>query len=179
MKHNLTGWRKGTDYGMEARIAELIALGIILLSAFEGAVRGLVMKIYSMVRFVLVLVLSIILVPLILKMIPSTVAIKEGIAFAAAFVLSGIILSVVAGLLKIIDHIPVVSTLNKIGGALIGGAMGVIFVWVLLLVIGAFQTEPWCQTAAGYVRQSPVLMAVQSYNPLPVILEKFDFPVLR
>lgn len=163
---------------MEARIAELIALGIILLSAFEGAVRGLVLKVYSMVRFVLVLILAIILVPLIVRMIPSTVAVKEGVALAVAFVIAGIVVSIVAGLLKIIDHIPVVSTLNKIGGALIGGAMGVVFVWVVLLVIGAFQQEPWCQTVAGYVRQSPVLMTVQSYNPLPLILEKFDFPIL-
>lgn len=163
---------------MEARIAELVALGIILLSAFEGASRGLVLKVYSMARFVLVLVVTVILVPLILPMIPSTVAVKEGAAFVAAFAISGIALSVAASILKILDKIPVVSTVNKLGGALVGGAMGVIFVWVVLLIIGAFQEETWCQTVAGYVRQSPILMAVQSYNPLPAILKNFDFPIL-
>lgn len=163
---------------MEARIAELIALAIILLSVFEGAARGLVLKVYSIVRFVLILVVTMILVPLILPMIPPTMAAREGIAFIVALIVAGVALSVVASLLKIIDHIPVVSTVNKIGGALVGLAMGLILVWVALLVIGAFQGEPWCQTVAGYVRQSPVLMMIQNFNPLPAILKNFNFPVI-
>ena len=58
---------------MEARIAECIALGLVLLSVFDGAYKGLVLKIYSMVRFVLLLIVTMILVPLIMPLLPPDV----------------------------------------------------------------------------------------------------------
>ena len=81
-------------------------------------------------------------------------------------------------MLKVIDHIPVVKEVNKAGGALLGLVFGMLLVWVALFVIGTFQEAEWCREAAGYVRQSDILMALQKCNPLPAILNNFDFPTL-
>ncbi|MCH5252922.1 MAG: CvpA family protein [Lachnospiraceae bacterium] len=163
---------------MEARIAECVALGLVLLSVFDGATKGLVLKVYSMVRFVLMIVVTMVLVPLLMPLIPSDVVAKEGIAFLAALVIAGVGLSVVANLLKIIDYIPVVNKINKFGGALLGLVCGLLLVWVVLLAVGAFQEMQWCRNVAEYVKQSPVLMFIQTYNPLPIILKNFNFPII-
>ncbi len=163
---------------MEARIAECIALGLVLLSVFDGAYKGLVLKIYSMVRFVLLLIVTMILVPLIMPLLPPDVTAKEGIAFLVGLAVSGVALSIVAKLLKIVDHVPVINTVNKIGGAALGLVCGLLLIWAVLLAIGAFQEVPWCRTVTGYIRQSPVLMMIQTYNPLPAILKNFNFPII-
>lgn len=163
---------------MEARIAELVALGIVALCAVQGGYQGLVMKVYSLVRLVLLLVVTIVLVPLILPLIPVSVTGREGIALVVALIVVAVALGVLADLLKIIDHIPVVSTVNKLGGALLGVVLGMLIVWVVLLLIGAFQDVEWCRQVSGYIRQSPILMEIQRFNPLPNIMKNFNFPIL-
>ncbi|MCH5266647.1 MAG: CvpA family protein [Lachnospiraceae bacterium] len=163
---------------MEARIAEIIAAVIVLACVLEGAYKGLVLKVYSIACLALLLVIATVLAPLILPMIPEEVVVREGAAFVAALVVTGIALGIVGSLLKIIDHIPVVKQVNRIGGALLGFVFGMLIVWVALFVIGTFQEVGWFQEAAGYIRQSPILMAMEKCNPLPAILKNFDFPSL-
>ena len=62
---------------MEGRIAELIALSVIVLSTWQGASRGLVLKIYSLVRIILLLAATILLVPLLLPLFPSDLQARE------------------------------------------------------------------------------------------------------
>lgn len=163
---------------MEPRIAEGIALAVILLSTLQGASKGLVRKVYSLVRLLLLLVVTLVLTQLILPVMPSDLQAREGIALLVALIATAIILNVVEHVLKIIDHIPVVSTVNKLGGAVLGFVIGVLLVWIILLLMGAMQEAEWCRRASEIVRQSPVLMQIQQFNPLPIIMENFDFPVL-
>lgn len=163
---------------MEVRIAEIIAAVVVLVCVLDGAYRGLVMKVYSIVRLALLLVITTVLAPLILPMIPKDVVVREGAAFVVALLVTAIALGIVARVLKVIDHIPVVKEVNKAGGALLGLVFGMLLVWVALFVIGTFQEAEWCREAAGYVRQSDILMALQKCNPLPAILNNFDFPTL-
>lgn len=161
---------------MEGRIAEFIALSVIVLSTCQGASRGLVLKIYSLVRIILLLAATILLVPLLLPLFPSDLQAREGIALLAALVITGITLHILERVLKIIDHIPVVNTVNKLGGALLGLAIGLLLVWTALLIVGALQELAWCRQASSYIGQSPVLMQFQALNPLSKILEHFEFP---
>lgn len=161
---------------MEGRIAELIALSVIVLSTWQGASRGLVLKIYSLVRIILLLAATILLVPLLLPLFPSDLQAREGIALLAALAIAAITLHILARVLKIIDHIPVVNTVNKLGGALLGLAIGLLLVWTALLVIGTLQELAWCRQASSYISQSPILLQFQALNPLSKILEHFEFP---
>ena len=68
---------------MEARVAELVALIILLLCIWQGWYRGLIMKVYSLLRFVLWIVATIILVPIIMPLFPSDLTGREGISFVA------------------------------------------------------------------------------------------------
>lgn len=158
---------------MDARVVEIIALLIIFCCAVEGYTKGLLMKVYSLVRFVLMLVITIILVPIILPIIPVGVEGSVGIAFVLALIVSAIALGIVAAVLKIVDHIPVVNEVNKLGGAVLGMALGVIIVWILLFGVAAFQNIEWCRMVSGCVKESRILLMLEKYNPLLHIMEQF------
>ena len=73
---------------MEVRIAEIIAAVVVLVCVLDGAYRGLVMKVYSIVRLALLLVITTVLAPLILPMIPKDVVVREGAAFVVALLVT-------------------------------------------------------------------------------------------
>lgn len=158
---------------MEARIAELIALAIVALSVVQGAYRGLVLKVYSLVRLILLLVVTVILTPMIFSLLPQELSVREGAAFLAALILTAIALHILERLLKIVDHIPVVSTINRLGGAALGLVVGVLLVWLILLLVGALQEAEWCRQIQGYIRESAILTQLQQIDPLPDILANF------
>lgn len=163
---------------MEARIAEAAALIIVLLSMLEGAHKGFLLKLYSMVRLILLLVLTVLLVPIlspvILALLPGDFAGREGVVFLTAIVISAVAVGIIGSVLGIVDHIPVINTLNKLGGALTGLVCGVIFVWVLLLAISTFREVSWCHEIYRCIRKSELLMAVQHFNPIQSILKNLS-----
>jgi len=52
------------------------------------------------------------------------------IAMAAALIAVSLILSVIAGSLRIVSRLPVIKTVNKAGGLLLGALLGTLFVWL-------------------------------------------------
>ena len=158
---------------MEPRVAEIIALLFIFCCAVDGYTKGLVMKVYSLVHFILVLVATIVLVPVILPMIPMGLEARGGIAFVAAFVVSLVVFGVIAAALKIVDRIPIVNEVNKLGGGILGTVLGLMFLWILLLVVDAFQNMEWCRMISQCVSQSQILTIIQEYNFLAYLLQQF------
>lgn len=61
--------------------------------------------------------------------------------FSIFFVIALLLLNRVVRLLKLVDHIPVVGTLNKAGGALVGFLVDFIFLFILGRVL--FGVVPW------------------------------------
>lgn len=163
---------------MSTGLLEIIALVIIIVSLLEGAHSGLVMKIFSLVKFVLILIVTIVLVPILKSVIAQENVARDGIAYVIAFVVAAIVIHVVANVLKIVDKIPIVKTVNRLGGAILGAAMGLILVWVALLVIGAFQNVAWCHDVSEAAKNSTILYQLQRFNPMIYILKEFDFPTL-
>ena len=163
---------------MEARMAELVALIILLLCIWQGWYRGLIMKVYSLLRFVLLIVVTIILVPIIMPLFPSDLTGREGVSFVAALIMAAILLHIIAKVLKIVEKIPVVSTVNKLGGAALGAVMGIIIIWLILFLAGSFQENSWCRQIIAYIRESELLMSIYRFNPLAYIMKSFNFPTL-
>lgn len=161
---------------MTTRLLEIIALVILLLCLFDGLHRGLVMQVFSLVRIVLILVLTVVLVPLILPMIGQENVARNGIAYVAALVVALVAVNLVAHVLRIVEHIPVVKTVNRLGGGILGACIGIVLIWVALAVIGAFQDVSWCQEIAVCAKGSDILRTVQRFDPMMYVLNHFDFP---
>ncbi len=158
---------------MDVRIAEGIALLVVLLSMWEGARKGLILKVYSMVRLVLIIVVAIVLFPIIMKVLPDTFTLREGIGVLAALVVALIAVSLVANLLNVIDRIPVVKEVNRLGGAVLGTVMGIILVWILLVLLLGFSDVKEIQPVVRVVEQSKILTTIQNFNPITYFWSDF------
>lgn len=172
-----SSWRTSEEVNaMTTKLLEIIALVILLLCVLDGLHRGLVMQVFSLVRIVLILVLTVVLVPLILPMITEENAARNGIAYIAALVVALVAVSVVAHLLRIVERIPVVKTVNRLGGGILGACIGIVLIWVALAVIGAFQDAEWCREIAACAKGSDILRTIQRFDPMMYVLKHFDFP---
>lgn len=163
---------------MNVRLLEGIALVLVLLCMLDGAHKGLLMKVFSLVRMVIILVVTVVLVPVILPMIAEDNIARSGIAYLAALVVALVVVSVIGHVLKLVERIPVVEQVNRLGGGILGVCIGIVLIWVALVVIGAFQDVPWCQEISACAKESEILRTIQRFDPMMYVLKHFDFPIL-
>ena len=143
---------------MEARIAEVVALAIIIGCAIRGKHRGLLMQIYSLVRIVLIIVLTVVFKALFLPRIPDYLPSRGGISYALAIIVAIILVAFVDHFLKKITQIPMMYAADVVGGVVIGIAIGVIVDWLLIQLFFQFGDMEWAKQGAGAVQNSPILM---------------------
>lgn len=94
----------------------------------------------------------------------------NGIAFVISFVLTIIIAKMILYALDILTELPVVGTLNRLGGMLIGLVQGILWIWVAFLVITLL-----CNTDVGaylmeLIKSDPVLGWIYDRNYLMQII---------
>ena len=150
-------------------IIEIIALILIVISMADGYRKGLLMKLFGLGRFVVMIVITIVLTPIIYMIMPLEPGVKEGASILLALILAAIVLFVVASVLKVVDRIPVIHTLNRLGGALVGLVFGVLAIWVILIVLGSFSDVEWCKNVTTYVKDSPILSFMLKFNPVDLL----------
>ncbi|NCB93475.1 MAG: CvpA family protein [Clostridia bacterium] len=59
----------------------------------------------------------------------------NGIAFLIAFIITNIIVKLILYAVDLLTELPVVGTLNRLGGILLGGVQGILWIWIFFLVI--------------------------------------------
>ncbi|MCR4606025.1 MAG: CvpA family protein [Eubacterium sp.] len=150
---------------MSPIIIEIIALVILILSVVDGWHRGFLRKLYGLVKFIVLIILTIVLAIGFWYVLPLDPGTREGVAFLLALIVSAVALGLIEHILKIVDKIPVLKTINRIGGALVGLVLGVITVWVAILVIGYLSEVAWCRSVSEAVSQSFVLSKLQMFTP--------------
>ncbi|MBO4396590.1 MAG: CvpA family protein [Eubacterium sp.] len=150
-------------------IVEAIAALIVIISVVDGWRRGLLLKLFGLARFAAMLILTIVLTPLLYHVLPLEPGLREGAAGLGALLLSVVLLIIVSQVLHIVDKIPLLNTVNRLGGAMIGLLIGVLAVWVALLIITSFKDISWCKTVTGYIKQSAVLSWFVHWNPLDLL----------
>jgi len=163
---------------MNVRLLEGIALVLVLVCVLDGWHKGLLMKVFSLVRIVVILAGTVVLVPLMLPMINEDNIARSGIAYLAALIVALVVVSAVGHALKLVEHIPVVEQVNRLGGAVLGVCIGIILIWVALVVIGAFQDVSWCREISACAKESEILRTIQRFDPMSYALRHFDFPML-
>ena len=150
-------------------IVEALAALIIIICAADGWRRGLLLKAFGLVRFILMIVLTIVLTPVVYQILKLRPGVREGAAVLLSLVLAAVLLFVSSKVLKIVDHIPVLKTINHLGGAVIGLVFGVLAVWVVLVLLAAFTDVQWCKNVTAYVNESPILSELVSFNPVSLL----------
>lgn len=142
---------------MDVRIAEIAALLIVVMCAVHGRNKGLLLELFSLGKIILIIVLTFVLSGTILPRIPEYIPERSGVAYSIAVILASIITAFVDLAMKQIKRIPVLSTLDRVGGVLIGIVIGLAVDWLAIVFILRFGNMTWAKPAADAIRKSYML----------------------
>ncbi len=88
------------------------------------------------------------------------------ISFVVLFLVIYVTLKFLAGLLNLAAKLPVLSGVNRLAGALLGGLEGLFFLWLASLAVTVFSSSPWASAVLEQVEASPWLSFLYHYNPV-------------
>ena len=86
------------------------------------------------------------------------------VGFVLLFVLVYIAVRLIMRWLDIMARLPIISGVNKLTGALLGGAEGLFFLWLLSLLVTAFSQSPWGAMIIAQIESSRWLTFLYHYN---------------
>lgn len=101
-------------------------------------------------------------------------AIINGICFLISFVVATILMYMILHALDMLTSLPVIGTLNRIGGTSIGCAQGLLWIWVIFLIITILCDTQVGIYLQGQIQADPILAWMYDHNLLmEVILRIF------
>ncbi len=92
------------------------------------------------------------------------------VGFVILFIVVYVVIRVIMGWLDLIARLPVLSGMNKVAGAVLGGVQGLIFLWIFCLVVTAFSGTSWGLDLMTQIEASPWLLFLYNNNFLNVII---------
>ncbi|EOS27048.1 hypothetical protein C806_00641 [Lachnospiraceae bacterium 3-1] len=93
----------------------------------------------------------------------------QRIAWIAAFLLISILLGILIHVLDIIAKLPVIESINHMGGLVVGLLEGLLVIWILFFVIALCQGSQWGNQMMQEIQENPLLQWLYQNN----ILERF------
>lgn len=86
------------------------------------------------------------------------------IGFFLLFILIQVILRILVRWLDIVARLPIISGLNKIAGALLGGLEGLIFLWIACLIVTALSGSEFGMSMINQIESSKWLLFLYDNN---------------
>lgn len=90
--------------------------------------------------------------------------------FVLMFALVYIVVHLIMRWMDIMAKLPILSGVNKLAGAVLGGIEGLFFLWLLSLLVTAFSRSSWGTAVLAQVESSKWLMFLYHYNPISKIV---------
>ena len=100
-----------------------------------------------------------------------TNAIMTGLSFFIVIFLLGIVEYFVRRLIRKIERVPVISTVNRVAGFGVGFIKGIVIVWLLLALISLLATSEAGQAMTVYINDSLMLKYLYENNPVIKLIE--------
>ena len=100
-----------------------------------------------------------------------TNAIMTGLSFFIVIFLLGIVEYFVRRLIRKIERVPVISTVNRVAGFGVGFIKGIVIVWLLLALISLLVTSESGQAMTVYINDSLMLKYLYENNPVIKLIE--------
>jgi hypothetical protein len=92
------------------------------------------------------------------------------IGYAVTYLCIFLILRILASLLNILERLPIIHGVNKLGGLIVGLAEGLFAVWILGIVFTVFGMTELGQSAAACIQESTILSILYGHNLLQQIV---------
>ena len=97
--------------------------------------------------------------------------INGAMSFVFLYVIITVLLKCLIKLLDIITILPVVSTFNSIGGAILGLAESVVILWIACIVVTAFSATSWGQQICTMISNNSLLSLIYDNNMIQHMIE--------
>lgn len=92
------------------------------------------------------------------------------ISLILTFIIINIVMMFLCGILDGIFSLPVLSLINRAGGALLGVVQGIFIIWIIYLVITLFWDTPWAKEATRMIGQNDITEYLYQNNILLKLL---------
>lgn len=96
--------------------------------------------------------------------------ILNSVGFVILFAVVYVALKMIASWLNIIARLPIISGINKIAGALLGGIQGLVFLWLACILITAFSGTEWGLMLSRQIEASKWLSYLYNHNFLNLMV---------
>lgn len=95
------------------------------------------------------------------------------ISLILTFFLIRIVLRFLEGFLDGVFSLPILSSLNRLGGAALGAIQGLFLIWIVFLILMLFWDTGWSQTALEFVQKSELTAYLYEKNVLVNLITGF------
>ena len=95
-----------------------------------------------------------------------SVVVINGMVFISLIIVCRLIFMILSHMTKGIDNIPIIGEIDKIGGAILGGIKGLIFIWIFFLILSLTSTMEWSRNLTEAACQSGILKLLYNNNIL-------------
>ena len=97
-------------------------------------------------------------------------AVINGIAFVLSFVVTIILIRLILYAVDILTDLPVLGGINRAGGIVLGAVQGLLWLWIIFLVIALFADTPAGRVLMEQIRINPVLSWLYNNNFLTMVI---------
>ena len=99
--------------------------------------------------------------------------IVSGMSYLISYVLANLVIRLLSCVLNAIAELPLINGANRLTGALVGVAKGVLFLWIALLVLTILCSTEVGKTGLSLVEKDSILSAIYKYDALVNIFLQF------
>lgn len=97
----------------------------------------------------------------------------KAITFFGLIIIIYIIVRIVIVVFDFISRLPVINSINKTGGLVVGIVQGLLVIWIACLVVTAFSDKAWAQEVFRQINDNALLTFIYDNNPIIYIVTKF------
>lgn len=98
--------------------------------------------------------------------------IVNGLSYVLAYILATIGIRIVVYILNLIAGLPILKTANKLTGGLVGFVKGLVFIWILFLILTVLCSTEIGKTSLELIEKDSLLSVIYQYDPLIQIFTK-------
>ena len=98
--------------------------------------------------------------------------IVNGLSYVLAYILATIGIRIVVYILNLIAGLPILKTANKLTGGLVGFVKGLVFIWILFLILTVLCSTEIGKTSLELIKKDSLLSVIYQYDPLIQIFTK-------
>lgn len=97
----------------------------------------------------------------------------KALTFFVLIIVIYIIVRIVIFVCDFISKLPLINSINKTGGLVVGIVQGLLFIWIACLIVTAFGNKAWAQEVFAQINANPLLTFIYNNNPIIYIVTKF------